>query len=112
MLPGDRPHCFDVGITSPFRTSILPQAARISGFAASQYEDTKNTKYRSVGASYYTHVPLIQENSGRLGNAAWQTLKKIAAYASAEWATTKSAFIANALGMLSVSNVRATYILV
>ena len=101
-----------MGITSPYGIGILARSANTTGAAAKLYEDRKNAKYRAVGASCYKHVPLIQESSGRLGGEAWKALKKIAEHASAGGVTAKSDFVTVALGMLAMSNVRATYKLV
>ncbi len=111
MAPGGQPYSFDCGITSPYRAGLLPKAADTTGHAAKVYEDQKRAKYQRVGASYYKHVPLIHESSGRMGKEAWETLNWVAASATG-WTTTKSQFVSTALGLLGIANMRATYRLV
>ena len=111
-VPGERPIMADVGITSPYREGVLRAAAAATGFAARDYANRKLAKYRSTGASYCHHVPVIHENSGRLCNEAWTLLKKLSDFAAADRAITKADWVTMALGRLGVVNIRAIFKLV
>ena len=111
-VPGERPIMADVGITSPYREGILQAAAAKTGFAAQDYARRKLAKYRSAGASYCHHVPVIHENSGRLCNEAWSLLKKLSGLAAADRAITKADWMTMALGRLGIVNIRAVFRLV
>lgn len=111
-MPGQPPVMADVGITSAYRSGILQAAAAQTGAAAEDYENRKHTKYRTAGASYCEHVPIIHETSGRLGNSGWQLLKRVADMAAADRSVTRSQFMAAHLGRLGIVNTRAIYRLV
>ena len=66
-----RPAAFDITVTSPVRGDIIPDAARVAGFASRQAERRKDAKYleacRQQGIDF---IPLCVETFGAWGSLA------------------------------------------
>ena len=100
-----KPAAFDLSVTSPLNSSVLPEAAGQQQLLLSNKNTLANdAKWTELG---WTCIPLVAESYGAWGNEAIQAFSWLASHLATRTNTPKSKVVSSLYGRLYMTLVRA-----